>query len=748
MRGEAIAQGAAGADAELDGPADAGASADLLALLAAADDWLFVLGADGRVLHASESAMRGLGSAFSPGVAFGSLWRSEQQTPLEAALGRLRGCASPVERAWVETRNEPRARIELRLSSGSFRGAASVFAIGRRLGLLPNDDAFLRATSALANVEQKYRALFDSSMFGMAISDEVGRIHESNAAFERMTGFSAAEMQGKNPEELGLVVPEEQAHTVQQLAAAGASQLVTHEFRSRDGTAGVALRATTRLQLGDVPLAFTVACDVTDFVQTQREQRDRDQKFRALFDNVGDGMFFADAQGRFYEVNNAACEQLGYTREELLQLTVMQISGKTNFDYGRLLQSFDARAPIAYETTHRRKDGSLIPIELTIARIEHGGEVALAGIARDLTQRRKIQNELRDARDRLQATLQALPDLVFEWDADGVVHDFYSSRPDLLTYPPEVFLGNNVASFLPPDVARVVLGTIREAVETGLSIGNQYQLPDRWMELSAARRGGVPPDQPARVIAIAREITERKLREQELERKNDELMRFTYTVSHDLKSPLVTIKSFLGYLAEDMASGDAEKVARDLGFIQKAADRMDALLDDLLELSRVGRKVNPPERLSLRELCQVACELVAGRIQTCGAEVVLPETDVWLWGDRVRLIEVMQNLIDNAVKFSAGSPPVRVVISAARSGEDWVVSVRDRGIGIDPRHQHKLFGLFEKLHVSEEGTGIGLALVKRIIDVHGGRVWIESEGEGFGTTVSFCLPNSRAEGDS
>jgi signal transduction histidine kinase len=207
----------------------------------------------------------------------------------------------------------------------------------------------------------------------------------------------------------------------------------------------------------------------------------------------------------------------------------------------------------------------------------------------------------------------------------------------------------------------------------------------------------------------------------------------------------VTIKSFLGYLLQDIEANDRDRVKTDVGYIEKAADRMDELLDDLLELSRIGRKVNPPERLSLRQLCSEACELLAGRIKSSGAEVVPPARDVFLWGDRVRLREVLQNLLDNAVKFSKPEAPIRVFVETARRGEsEWIVSVRDEGIGVDPRHQHKLFGLFEKLHTGE-GTGIGLALVKRIIEVHNGRVWLESKGEGRGTRVSFILPNTEPE---
>ncbi len=229
----------------------------------------------------------------------------------------------------------------------------------------------------------------------------------------------------------------------------------------------------------------------------------------------------------------------------------------------------------------------------------------------------------------------------------------------------------------------------------------------------------------------------------ELETKNAELERFTYTVSHDLKSPLVTITGFLGYLEQDALAGNTERIKSNVNRISNAAQKMQALLNDLLELSRIGRLMNVPEDIPFKEIVHEAVDRVRGKLDEIDAIVEIQRDLPVIMGDRTRLVEVVQNLIENAAKYSDPGSKPRIEIGATDTQAHLTTFyVRDNGIGIAPRYHDNIFGLFNKLNARSEGTGIGLTLVKRIIEVHGGRIWVESE-IGKGATFYFTLPSKQ-----
>ncbi len=243
---------------------------------------------------------------------------------------------------------------------------------------------------------------------------------------------------------------------------------------------------------------------------------------------------------------------------------------------------------------------------------------------------------------------------------------------------------------------------------------------------------------------LTQEVAERKARENELEGKNAELERFTYTVSHDLKSPLITIKGFAGSVLKDVKNGRHDRLERDLQRITEAADKMGMLLNDLLELSRIGRMINPPVSCSMQELVKEALAALEESIK-CNQVTIKVQPDLPIVQvDKMRIIEVLQNLIENAIKYRGEQPAPTIEIGMTETQHGIAFYVRDNGIGIERDYHETVFGLFNKLDAQSDGTGIGLALVRRVIEFHGGQVWADSTGLGHGTTFYFTLPMGKA----
>jgi signal transduction histidine kinase len=251
-------------------------------------------------------------------------------------------------------------------------------------------------------------------------------------------------------------------------------------------------------------------------------------------------------------------------------------------------------------------------------------------------------------------------------------------------------------------------------------------------------------------------VTRRRQREAEAERSelisrleaiNSEIERFTYLAFHDLRAPLVTIKGFLGALQKDLEAGRHEQARNDLRRIAGAADKMDEILLALLEFARIGRVRRPSEEVSIGQLVQEALQALGDVIQAKNITLKVAPDLPRVQGDRVRLREVLGNLIENAATFTSQQRQPLIEIGARLQDAEQVIFVKDNGEGIDPRYQTRIFELFEKLDPTTEGAGIGLAIAKRIIEVHGGRIWVESEGQGKGSAFCFTLPAGAAPPD-
>jgi PAS domain S-box-containing protein len=369
------------------------------------------------------------------------------------------------------------------------------------------------------------------------------------------------------------------------------------------------------------------------------------------------------------------------------------------------------------------------------------------------------QTALQESEERLRRVVQNMPVMMDALDTQGNIVAWNRECERVTGYSAQEIIGNPQAmEWLYPDEARRER-MIAQWAERGHDYRDwEWELTCKggstrtiaWSNISGhfAIPGWGAWSIGVDVTERVRAKNERKALIEELEAKNVELEHFTYTVSHDLKSPLITITGFLGFLEQDVLAGNIESVKTDIARITDAAGRMQRLLNELLELSRIGRLTTPSQEVSMGELAREAVNTVAGRLAARGAQVeiapaLLQPGGPTVYGEHPRLLEVLENLVDNAVKFMGDQPEPRIEIGVRRDGKETVFYVQDNGIGIDPHYHDEVFGLFKKLDPGVEGTGAGLAIVKRIVKVHGGRVWVESEGEGQGSTFCFTLPGKR-----
>jgi PAS domain S-box-containing protein len=451
--------------------------------------------------------------------------------------------------------------------------------------------------------------------------------------------------------------------------------------------------------------------------------------------------------GRLIDANEAYWKFSGFSQNFALGRTTVELGIWNDYvERAEFVIKIKEQKSLHHPTYRFRRQTGEERVALAFYElIDLPNEPAVMSMYYDITEQEHAQLARQASEARTRALLDAIPDMIFEFKRDGTILQFISSTMNRPLVPPEEFLGKNIRDIL-PSVADQTLFALDRALDSGHIHAFEYQLEQEGENKFFEAR--VAPLSADTALAIVRDISlqkwilhEREKLINELEGKNAELERFTYTVSHDLKSPLITIKGFLGFLHKDAEDGNFARLDADVRRISDAADKMQRLLSDLLELSRIGRLVNTSEVINLNEMVPEVLELLHGRIYEGHIHVHVAENLPNVYGDRPRLFEVLQNLVDNAAKFMGEQPNPQIEIGQSGVDENNlpILFVRDNGIGIDPQFQGRIFGLFDKLDPRTDGTGIGLALVKRIIEFHQGRIWIESE-PGKGATFFFTLP--------
>jgi PAS domain S-box-containing protein len=497
--------------------------------------------------------------------------------------------------------------------------------------------------------------------------------------------------------------------------------------------------------------------DVTLLKQVEEELKKSEEKYRRLVEVSPIATWIAKDDIITY-VNPAALQVLGATDPN-------EIVGRPAFDFihpdyhavvkTRISQMrTEGRVATLLEEKYLRLDGSVVDVEVVATPFISTGGAIIQVFFQDITSRKQAEKALRESEARHRALVESQIDLVSRYLPDATLTFVNDAYCKFYGKTREELIGQSYLFMIAPEFREQVASEARKLAEakgmvTGEYVNYRYDGEKRWIQWVVK----CITDESGRAIelqAVGRDITQLKQAEAERERliaelesKNAELERFTYTVSHDLKAPLITMRGFLGFIEKDAQSGNMERIHGDIQRISAATDKMQRLLNELLELSRIGRLMNSPQNIPFKDLVQDGVNLLDQRLRERNIRVIVREDLPVVACDLQRLSEVIQNLLDNAIKFMGEqTDPVIEIGSCGEEKNMQVLYVQDNGIGIAPEHHERVFGLFNKLDPKVDGTGVGLTIVKRIIEVHGGRIWVESE-PGRGTTFYFTLPHER-----
>ncbi len=465
-----------------------------------------------------------------------------------------------------------------------------------------------------------------------------------------------------------------------------------------------------------------------------------------FFNNAAMGLHWVNEDGIILKANRYEMGMLGYASEEyvghkITDFYVEQDVIKNILDHlkeGRVIENYEAKL--------RCKDGSVKHVQINSNVLWKNGKfVHTRCFTRDVTKQKQAEESLREKEASLRhlaAIIESSQDAIISKDIHGTITSWNKAAESIFGYTPQEMIGKSILTLIPSD-RRDEEREILRRIQQGEKI-NSYETVRRrkdgsFVDISLT----VSPlrNEAGEIIGaskIARDITERKKTEKELIRSNNELEQFAHIASHDLQEPLHLINSFVGLFIRRCQNKLDEKEKEYLGFIQQGSNQARALIKELLEYSSIG-KARAQDLVSLTDVLEEVQMNLKLAIEESRARVLygrLPD----IKARHVEMVQLFQNLVSNAIKYRKEDPVIEIVCSRSFDGKSWVFSVSDNGIGIDPQFKDRIFGMFERLQAKSDvaGTGIGLAICKKIVEHQGGKIWVDSE-LGKGSTFHFII---------
>ncbi len=667
-------------------------------------------------------------------------------------------------------------QIDTGIELSGRRKDGSEFPIEIMLSPLESSDGFLVAAAVrditerkaakeqLTQMEDKYRGLLEAAPDAMVVVNQTGEMVLLNVQAERQFGYPPDELVGQRVEN---IIPEGFAERLiaddhRTAAEALAQQIGTGDEligRRKDGSQFPIEIMLSPLESEDGVLVTAAIRDITVRKSTERHLEQMEGRYRGLLEAAPDAMVVVNSRGSIVLLNVQAERQFGYRRDELVGQKVRNIIPKGFAE--RLIadgtrttaQALAQQIGTGLELTGLRKDGTQFPIEIMLSPLESSEGILVTAAIRDITERKRVEGALRENEERFRLIVSNVKDYAnIMLDTNGVVVSWNQGAERIKGYRAAEIIGQHFSRFY---TAEDVLSglpdfELQQAEKNGSFEGEGWRVRKDGSRFLASVAITALRDEggPLRGFGkITRDITDRRIAEEhlmrtmaELKRSNDELEQFAYVASHDLQEPLRMVASYtqlLGQRYKGRLDSDADEF---IGYAVDGCNRMQRLIRDLLSYSRSGENIGTLQPISAEAALEEALANLQVAIEESGAIVTHDGLPV-IMTDETQLIQVFQNLVGNAIKYRSAEVP-HVNVSAKGSGsKEWIFSVQDNGLGIDPQYFEKIFVLFQRLHGRNEfeGTGIGLAMCKKIVDRLGGRIWVDSE-PAKGSTFFFALP--------
>ncbi len=591
--------------------------------------------------------------------------------------------------------------------------------------------------------------------------DRDGRYSYVNESFADYIGIPSDRIIGKTVEECW---PMENAKVYHQkdLEIMDKDGIQTYEYKLHHVDKGLREGIFTKTCLHDhngfVSGLVGTFLDIHERKEMEKALKENENKYRTIFETTGTATMIFDDSNTILLVNREFELLSGYSKEELegnkkwTDFVASEDDLNRMLEYDRMRKENPKSVPKHYEFRFQDRGGQFKDINVTVDMIPESSNRVASFL--DVTDYKKAKQTLRESEKRYRTIFEYAHDALLLASSNLRFVEFNQRALEMLGVEKKDLLGKTALDFSPvrqPD-GSYSAEKKKKIAERALAGQPQYY------EWKYKRSDGTLRDAEVASVTISmagrtyllsslHDITDRRQAEierefliKELEAKNEELESFTYTISHDLKNPLVTIKGFLGLLEKDALAGDIKRLQEDKGYIEHAAGKMEQLLDEILELSRIGRISAGIENVDLNEVVYESLKLTQGKIDERGVAVSFSPELPTIKGERMRLVQLFQNIIANAIIYMGEQEQPQLEIGVRDIRGSKIIYVQDNGIGIEPRYHEKIFGLFEQLVTDKGGTGIGLALVKRIVETHGGTIWVESDGSGHGSTFCFTLP--------